>query len=1609
MQRRLTDAKDRLLDKIVDHAVQAADDNLGIDVARYVSQYFRNVSAEDLKERDAADLSGAALSHLNFARNRKPGESTIRIYNPLKNTHGWVSTHTIVEMVNDDMPFLVDSTGMALNKHGMTIHLTVHPVLNVRRNAKGELLEILALDHAADDAIHESFIHVEIDRETDAGTFGRFEASIEVAMRDIRAAVKDWQQMRQTALDVCAELDQNPPPLNPTTISEGRALLEWMVNDNFTFLGYREYELVKGKEEDILKPVRKSSLGILRNPPPEAPPREGIVLASGIRRQARSKDLMVITKANSVSTVHRPAYLDYIGIKIFNGSRVIGEMRFLGLFTSVAYNRSPREIPLLRHKVQQIMARTGLPGGSHGGKAMMHIIETFPRDELFQASVEDLHRITTGIFQLQERQRVKLFIRRDAFRRFFSCLVYVPREKYNTQIRQRIEAILKDTLNGVTVESTAEISDSKLARVHIIVRTAPVRHGKVNLADVERRIVDAVRTWQDELKDVLLERFSEEAGLKLAQRFAGVFSAAYREDVSPREASFDIERIASLSVGDHSLRISLYRPSEYPEYHLRFKIFHRDKAVPLSDALPMLKHMGLRVIGERPYKCKLEDGSLVWVQDFHTEYDVGEALNPAEISQIFRDTFTRAWRRDIEDDDFNRLVLSARLTWRQAVLFRACCRYLLQTGMPFSQQYMAEVLNRNPAIVCMLAELFEVSFDPEVSDSTRKPATARIIKRLDRALESVASIDEDRILRGFSVLIRAILRTNYFQTDANGEPKRYISFKLDPSQIPDLPLPRPRYEVFVYAPHVEGIHLRGGKVARGGLRWSDRREDFRTEILGLMKAQAVKNTLIVPVGAKGGFVCKQLPIGQREIIMQEVVGCYQDFIRGLLDLTDNIVAGEVVPPPRVRSRDDVDPYLVVAADKGTATFSDIANEIAGSYDFWLGDAFASGGSAGYDHKRMGITARGAWEAVKRHFREMAFDIQTQDFTVAGIGDMSGDVFGNGMLLSPHIKLVAAFNHMHIFLDPDPDSAVSFKERQRLYGLPRSSWMDYDTKLISKGGGVYTRQEKRIALTPEVKAMLSVGEKSLTPQELIRAILRMPVDVLWNGGIGTYVRASQESNADVGDRANDAVRINASEMRCKVVGEGGNLGLTQLGRVEFALNDGRINTDFIDNSAGVDCSDREVNIKILLNLVADDKQLTLSRRNRLLESMTDEVAQLVLRNNYLQTQAISMMETHAVERANEHGYLLSALERNCDLNRELEFLPDDETIADRRKGGSGFTRPELAVMLSYSKLALYGRLIQSNVPEDAYLGLELERYFPQPLQKNYKELMDQHPLSREIIATQITNSLINRMGPVFALRMEEETGAGAADIARAYTIAREIFSMRDLWTDIEALDNQVHANVQYSMMFQTTRLLKHATRWLLSRYVTSLDIAAAVSNYQPGVSRLFEGLPKLLVGPDGKAFDEAAQLYTDIGVPRSVARRMAALNTMYSALDIVEVAKRDNTDVEYIGSIYFEVGRGLKLDWIRDQIENLSVEGHWQAMARGSLREDLYQLQRKLTSQLVTGSPGRSPQETVVNWLGNSSERVRHARQTLRDMRTMGKMDFPTLSVALQEIRKLTEA
>jgi glutamate dehydrogenase len=1583
----------------------------------FLRAYFRGVGEEDLAERPPAALATAARSHLELGWRRAPGQSLVRIFNPDPERDGFESPHTLVQIVTDDRPFLVDSVGIALARAGLAVHLLVHPVLEVRRDGRGRLAGLGANGGEPHQA--ESWELYEIDRQTDPAAIERLRHDIESTLTDVDLAVEDWPAMRARVRSLVADLQRNPPPLPSEEIAEARQLLEWMEERHFVFLGYRQYRLERGEREDRLLADTRSGLGILRARAAGGRA-AATVLTGDLRARARDRELLVLTKANSVSTVHRAEYLDYAGVKIFDArGRVTGEHRFLGLWTSTAYHRSPRDIPVLRRKVDRVIQYFGLDPHGHDGKAVLNVLETYPRDELFQASVDDLIRIARGIVNLYERRTVRLLARRDPYHRFYSCLVYVPRDRYNTEVRQRIEQIVVEGFSGRSVESQVQISGSSHARVHVVVRTDPPGPRKVDIAAIERRIAEAALTWTDRLREVLVAREGEGTGIALATRYRRVFPLAYEEDVAPADALADIADLERLRTGPAARRLGLHRPRQQKPARMHLKVVRLGDPVPISDLLPILENFGLRVIAERPYELAWPEGGAAWIQDFELEHRDGLAIDIGRIEERFKEALTMTWDGDTENDGFNRLLLGADLTAREIIVLRAYCRYLLQTGVPFSQAYMERALAANPAIAAGLVRLFEAYHDPAAQPApgrrtrrerpplARGDSAAEIAAQIRASLDSVASLDEDRILRAYLGVIQATLRTNFYRRNAEGEPLPYLALKLDPGAIPDLPLPRPKFEIFVYSPRVEGVHLRMGYVARGGIRWSDRREDFRTEVLGLMKAQNVKNTLIVPVGAKGGFVPKRLPGGNREEVQAEVVACYRTFIRGLLDVTDNIVGGRVAPPPQVVRRDGDDAYLVVAADKGTASFSDIANSVAAEYGFWLGDAFASGGSAGYDHKRLGITARGGWECVKRHFRELGIDIQKTPFTAAGIGDMSGDVFGNAMLLSREIRLQAAFDHRHIFLDPSPDPAVSFAERQRLFDLPRSSWDDYDRTRLSKGGGVHPRTAKSITLSPEARTLLGLEAAASTPTEIMRAILRMPVDLLWNGGIGTYVKASRESNAEVGDRANDGLRIDGRDLRAKVVGEGGNLGFTQRGRIEYALAGGRLNTDFIDNSAGVNTSDVEVNLKILLNPIVQAGGLTGGERNRLLASMSAEVCSLVLRNNYLQSQAISTLELQARARLSEFQHLIRSLERSGELNRSLEYLPTDDELGERRKAGAGITRPELAILLAYSKIWLNNHLLDSDVPEDPYLSTELERYFPAPVRRRFARAISRHRLRREIIATATTNSLINRMGPTFVPRAQEDTGAEPAQIARAYTAAREIFEIRTVWAQIEELDNRVPAKVQYAAAFETSRLLRHATYWLLARR-RALKVDTAVAEFRAGVHELQARVGQVLCGSWREQFEQVRAQHLEAGLPPDLAARVASLEAHNGSLDIVELAASQRIGVTEAARLYFETGARTGLDWLRQQIDRLPVEGPWQATARTGLRDAALRLHRRLAERVLSRSGGGTAEERVAAWQEAAGKELTHWQRTLADMRAAGAADFATLTVGVESLRKLAE-
>jgi glutamate dehydrogenase len=1593
-------------------------------VAALIGRYYRHVPPEDLLDRDPQDLYGAAVAHYSLAAARPPGRAAVRVYTPTVEDEGWSSGHTVVEIVTEDMPFLVDSVANELTRQGRAIHTVIHPQFAVRRSITGELDEVCVdadPNRPPQGTLVESWMHLEIDREGSAEGLAQVQRELTRVMSDVRDVVEDWQKMRAAALRIASSLPTEPVPaqMDAAEVAEAAELLSWLADEHFTFIGYREYQLVEDDGRERLRAVPGTGLGISRP--------DKLVSASFDQATAQGKArfherrLLTLTKAADRSSVHRPAYLDYIGVRTFDeAGNVTGERRFLGLLSSAAYAESVTRSPVVKRKVAEVFVEAGLDTGSHDGRDLLEILETYPRDELFQIAVRDLAPIALSVLYLQERRKLRLYLRRDDYGRYLSALVYLPRDRFNTHVRLAMQDILLRELDGESIDYTLRSTESTLARLHFVIRTPPGTDlpDRIDDEHLENLLAEATRQWEDDFADALVEQCGEEAAANMRDRYLAAVPEAYRADFPARIAVADLRRIDALPATG-GLAMNLYQPLGPAVPGLRrFKLYRLGEAMSLSTLLPVLARLGVEVTDERPYTFPLASGGKAWVYDLGLRYD--PALEPrlATCRQQFQDAFAAVLAGDAENDGFNQLVLGAGLTWRQAMLLRAYAKYLRQAGGAFSQEYTVQTLRTNPEIVRLLVRLFEARLDPAggpPGDLARETISADLITRLTVELDAVESLDADRILRSMLRLIRGTLRTNYFQTDATGQPKKYLSVKLDPQAIPELPEPRPAYEIWVYSPRVEGVHLRFGRVARGGLRWSDRREDFRTEVLGLVKAQMVKNAVIVPVGAKGGFVCKRLPdpAADREAWLAEGKACYSTFIRALLDVTDNLVVrdGEqrVKPPAQVFRRDGDDPYLVVAADKGTATFSDLANSIAAEYGFWLGDAFASGGSAGYDHKAMGITARGAWESVKRHFRELSVDCQSQDITVVGIGDMSGDVFGNGMLLSRHIRLVAAFDHRHIFLDPDPDAATSYAERQRLFALPRSSWADYDPDLVSAGGGVYPRSAKAVLITDQVRARLGLpdGVVSMPPAELMRAILTAPVDLLWNGGIGTYVKAATESNAQVGDKSNDPIRVNGGELRARVVGEGGNLGLTQLGRIEYALAGGRINSDAIDNSAGVDTSDHEVNIKILLDSVAAAGDLTSKQRNELLGAMTGEVATLVLRDNYDQNVALATALLQAPNMLDVHGRLIRWMEHDGRLNRELEFLPSDKGIAERRHAGVGLTQPELAVLLAYTKIIMTDELLDSDLPEDPSLRAALHRYFPTALRQRYADRIERHPLHREIVVTCVANDMINNAGITSLFRLREETGAEPAELARAHAVATEVYEVRRIWADVEALDNRVPARVQDRMRLESRKLTERVTRWFLANRRPPLDIEKQLAQFRDGVGEVVAQLPKLLRGLEQQRLEETRDELAAAGVPEELAVAVAALPPAFAALDICEVAQDTGRSVVEVAEVYFDLADRVQLSTLLDRILALPRTDRWNSLARAALRDDLYRAHAGLTRHvLACGGPDSGPEQRFADWVRRNQAILDRTGQTLGDIAASDTWDLATLSVALRVINSL---
>lgn len=1571
-------------------------------LSEFVNLYYQPAHLTDLLEWKPEDLYGSTLDSWQFIQQRQRDKPKIRVFNPEHEQHGWQSTHSIVMVLQEDMPFLVDSVRMGLNRRNLTIYSIHSAVFTMKRDASGELVSILPKSSKAKHTHREALAFIEIDRHTDLSELKEMEISLQQVLNDVSLVVDDFNSMMSCCDNLFPLFAKQIKGFDKSYIKEVRDFIDWL-KDNFTFLGYAEYNLVKQAGAAILEPVVDSQLGLLKSNK-EKYSEQTEHYSRSVEQFISSPEIITFSKSNCTTRVHRPAYPDYISIKRYDSKgNITGEYRFLGLYTSSVYIQSSRQIPIIRRKVDAIIAKSGLHDYEYDWKELLQILEIHPRDDLFQVDVDELYEIVSGILQIHDRRQIRLFVRKDKFEQFYSCLVYSPREIYSTDFRSKVQAILCEQLGCEQAEFTTYFSESVLTRTEFILRGKNIS-SSFDLNKLEQQIRQAGRSWRDDLRDNLIDTLGEEAGNRAFSSYGEGFPAAYKTDFSARTAVADIQHIFQLNE-EKPLQLSFYRALERKQSSINFKLFNLGDSLPLSDVIPVLENLGLRVIDEHPYRIKGKQQT-IWIHDFNLQYTGVGDISLNTFKQVFEEAFLRIWTGDAANDDFNRLVLSGDMNWREVAMLRAYAAYMKQIRFPIGVEAISATLNTYIEIAIKLVRLFEARFEPDNSQVPDK-----IEQQIVSGLDEVSGLNDDRVIRQYLLLIKATLRTNFYQLDAENKLKSCFSFKLAPSLIPELPLPKPKFEIFVFSPWVEGVHLRIGKVSRGGLRWSDRMEDFRTEVLGLVKAQQVKNAVIVPVGAKGGFVAKLLNESMsREAWLEEGIRCYQTFISCLLDITDNLVEGKVVAPERVIRYDEDDTYLVVAADKGTATFSDIANEIANKYNFWLGDAFASGGSQGYDHKRMGITARGAWVSVERHFREMGINTNKDNFSVIGIGDMSGDVFGNGMLLSKHLKLVAAFNHMHIFIDPNPEPESSWNERARVFNLPRSSWSDYDTKLISKGGGIFLRSKKSITLTPEIQELTGLKKSSVPPNELISALLKSPVDMIWNGGIGTYVKSSNETDADVGDKANDALRINGNELNCKVIGEGGNLGFSQKARMEFALSGGRINTDFIDNAGGVDCSDHEVNIKILLDQIVSNGDMTEKQRNLLLEDMTDDIAELVLQNNYRQVQAISMAESRSFNNMAEYQRYILNMEAAGKLERQLEFLPDDDELNERRSAGIGLTRPELSVLISYSKSELKETISLSSVPHDSYLSRELFTAFPAQLVQKFSDQIKKHRLSGEIIGTQIANHMINMMGINFVDRLRVATGANEATIARAYILARDIFDIENLWSQIEQLDYKVETNIQIAMMHELQHLMRRATRWFVRNRRSELDCETEVNRFKAELLKILKKQEGLLCGMPLSSWNKTREHYQQAGVPARLAKLVAGARCLYASLGIVEVAEQIGRTTTKVAQTYFALGERLELDWLSQQINQLNIDNYWQAMAREAFRDDLEWQQRALVATALKDQTGTVKIDYIIDrWCENNQWLIERWQKVLNELKIAKKQEYVMYTVALRELLDLARS
>ncbi|WND03823.1 NAD-glutamate dehydrogenase [Temperatibacter marinus] len=1578
----------------------------------FIDAFYPPTSPDDLMRRSATELYAIAKDCFDAAQKRVKGESIVKVYNPPKdNNHG--HNHSIVIIVNDDMPFLVDSISGGLTVTNRThMHMMHHPIMDVPRSDKGAVIgdssTSLVGKRPSEGSLRESVMYIEIDALSGKASLDSLQAFVASILKDVRSAVKDWRPMTAKIDETVAALTVNPPGGDMDAAEETIEFLRWLGADHFTFLGFRQYRFDGDPLTADFNAVEKTGLGILRDETRYVlRGQDGLTAMSPeIRHFFTSKDPLIITKANVKATVHRPTHLDYVGVKLFDESgNVVGENRFIGLFTSLSYGRSVKDVPILRQKVDHIQETARFDKSSHAGKALLHIMESYPRDEFFQISNEHLYENCLGILQLTERPRTQAFIRRDKFERFVSAIVYVPRDNYHSGLREKIAQILCEAFNGEVSVYYANLSSAALARWHFIIRTKPGEVLNPDEKAIDDAISDAARGWQDRLKLSLVEKAGEELGTILYREYKDRFSMGYRENFDPAQAAFDVLKLNELTDEDR-IRFDFYRHRADGDDHFRLKIHHKNRMVPLSDCLPLLENLGFHVIGEHSYT--MQDGSPACIHDFTLYKPGGIDIAIEDTKPIIEDLLLNTWQGRAENDAFNTLVMTSGMTWSEILVLRAYGKYLRQLGLGYTPEYISQCMVEHSKLSATLVSLFRTLFDPQTKGNREKQAKT-IANGLMSELEKVSSLDQDRILRAYLSVMSATQRTNFFQPGVlEGVDERALAFKLKTREIEEAPLPRPYAEIWVYSPRVEGVHLRGGPVARGGLRWSDRREDFRTEILGLVKAQQVKNTVIVPQGAKGGFFAKQLPApSDREAFMNEGVAAYRMFITSLISLTDNLIKGDLVPPSNTWRRDSDDPYLVVAADKGTATFSDIANGISEAHNFWLGDAFASGGSNGYDHKGMGITAKGAWISVQRHFRELGVNTQTDPIATIGVGDMAGDVFGNGMLLSKTIALKAAFNHLHIFVDPNPKNLEkTWDERKRLFEMPRSSWEDYNKKLISKGGGIFSRSEKSIPLSAEMKEWLGVKDDTMAPNQLIHTILKAEADLLWFGGIGTYIRASDETDAEVGDRANNAIRIVPDQLKIKVIGEGGNLGMTHKARIELSKLGGRLNADFIDNSAGVDCSDKEVNIKILLADVLENGKMNRDERDTLLVEMTDEVSDIVLTDNYLQTQAISVTEAYATEQRDSHAGLMRMLEREGLLNREIENLPSDDKLAEMEAQDKGLTRPEISTLMSYAKMSLYDVLLEGTIVDGAVLRDELEWSFPKVLREKFPDEISRHRLKRELVATVLCNEVVNWAGLTFVYDIKEETGLAVEDIVAAFVIVREIYELKTNWQQINDLDYKIDSGLQYEMHNEVSLFIRHQVLWLLRNLAQPFDIQDLIRRFATPVHNLFSEADNLLTPESKKLAAEKISHFKKQGVTDELARVMAGMDSFRQVPDINAVAEATRRDVKEVAVLYFSLGEAAGFNWLRNASYAVQTEDRWDVLSLRSVREDLADQQRELTRKVLESSGQNKPEEALSAWLDAQKTKIIRTERLVADLKASGAMGLSKLSFAVRHLRSI---